>query len=112
MSPEDPFSGSGDLENPTESEDDDDPKIASTENPPITGGDLEGPTSEHGATRPNPWPPFGTIDFSKPSSQWVLPNLRVEPPASDLKTLQSTMLRDMAIMSQNPSPRTEVRDSP
>lgn len=107
-----PFQRSEDLETPAESEEDDHLETASAEDPPTTTEDPKRPTSENTATWPDPWPPFGTIDFSKPSSSWVLPNLRVEPPAIDLKTLQSMMLRDMAVMSQNPPPRTEVRDSP
>ncbi|KAG6181417.1 hypothetical protein E4U10_007334 [Claviceps purpurea] len=107
-----PVTRSEDLETPAESEEDDHLETASAEDPPTTTEDPKRPTSENTATSPDPWPPFGTIDFSKPSSSWVLPNLRVEPPAIDLKTLQTMMLRDMAVMSQNPPPRTEVRDSP
>ncbi|KAG6245889.1 hypothetical protein E4U24_004143 [Claviceps purpurea] len=100
-----PFQRSEDLETPAESEEDDHLKTASAEDPPTTTEDPKGPTSENTATWPDP-------DFSKPSLQWVLPNLRVEPPAIDLKTLQTMMLRDMAVMSQNPPPRMEVRNSP
>ncbi|KAG6250819.1 hypothetical protein E4U23_001145, partial [Claviceps purpurea] len=103
---------SEDLETPAESEEDDHLETASAEDPPTTTEDPKRPTSENTATWPDPWPPFGTIDFSKTSSSWVLPNLRVEPPAIDLKTLQTMMLRDMAVMSQNPPPRTEIRNSP
>ncbi|CCE30417.1 uncharacterized protein CPUR_04265 [Claviceps purpurea 20.1] len=107
-----PFQRSEDLETPAESEEDDHLETASAEDPPTTTEDPKRSTSENTATWPDPWPPFGTIDFSKTSSSWVLPNLRVEPPAIDLKTLQTMMLRDMAVMSQNPPPRTEVRNSP
>ncbi|CCE29239.1 uncharacterized protein CPUR_02932 [Claviceps purpurea 20.1] len=80
---EDPFSGSEDLETPGESEEDDYPETASAKDPPTTTKDPKRPTLERG------------LHSGRSTSR-----------------SPSMMLRDMAIMSQNPSPRTEVRDSP
>lgn len=111
--PDDHSDTTEDLETPTESEDDDDPKMASTENPPTTGGDLKEPTSEHGDTRPNPWPAFGTIDFSAPSSSWVLPNPRVESDFDVAKyTEYLTRLYPIQSTPQDPPTQTEIGDNP
>ncbi|KAG6105216.1 hypothetical protein E4U13_007988, partial [Claviceps humidiphila] len=87
--------------------------MASTENPPTTGGDLKEPTSEHGDTRPNPWPAFGTIDFSAPSSSWVLPNPRVESDFDVAKyTEYLTRLYPIQSTPQDPPTQTEIDDNP
>ncbi|KAG5930783.1 hypothetical protein E4U59_000838, partial [Claviceps monticola] len=87
--------------------------MASTETPPTTGGDLKGPTSELEVTRPNPWPAFGTIDFSAPSSSWVLPNPRVESDFDVAKfTKYVTSLYPIQSTPQDPPTQTEIGDSP